>query len=382
MAVHRSPASNRRPARPTVALRGRIWTGLLICYAAWQLAAPTEAHAAEADPVARAAALLQAGKLDEAIVRGEADLAASPDSRLAAQVAEAYQRKARLASERGRPAAELLTIVDRGLRVARTARLLKFRGRILAALGGRDAEAYEAYEESLDKGAEGKDMGDAVSEMAPVHQRIAPRMCRVTITTRPELSGVRIDTAAEARPTPSKVWLSRGKHVLHIGTDPNTQTRIVDCADVPVMVHVELAATPAVVPPPHRPQGETADPAGLPTVHAASTRGTADRTMAWTVAVAGAAVALSGLTLYLVTLDDIDGYEQDLRTDSEGLVSGVPYDQAQARQATINTRIGSAAALGAVGIVASGIGTWLLLRSPVQVAVLAAPSGVWVTARF
>lgn len=195
---------------------------------------------AVADDTGRLEALLRSGKLDDAIAQSEAALPTAQDAKVGAVLAEACQKKATAMAEKGKPPADLLAMVDRGLRGLRSVKLLKFRGRILTALQ-RPAEAYEAYEEALDRGPDGKDQVDIASEMTNVYKPLGQRMCRASVTASHPDAELRVGVAGEPRKLPARLWLPHGHHAVTVGPAGGPfQSRQIECAATPVALHVEV----------------------------------------------------------------------------------------------------------------------------------------------
>ena len=66
-----------------------------------------------------------------------------------------------------------------------------------------------------------------------------------------------------------------------------------------------------------------------------------------------------------------------------GLINGVTHEEAVSMASSINTRMGVAAGLAGVGLAAAGVGSWLLVRTPVRAAVvLPQPGGAMLVWRF
>jgi len=195
--------------------------------------------------------------LDRAIALGESALGAEPDPVIAEAVAEACFRKARAAAQQDKPPAELLAHIDRGLRAVRTAKLLKNRGRVLSQMPGREMEAYEAYEESIERGGTGKDLADAAAEMSRLYAGLSANVCRLSVVSQPAGADVRVGAGARAsRKAPFKAWLPRGSHAVEAslpGREPSV--RQVDCTIAPAAVVFEFAASPSP---------KTPDPGGPP----------------------------------------------------------------------------------------------------------------------
>ena len=86
-------------------------------------------------------------------------------------------------------------------------------------------------------------------------------------------------------------------------------------------------------------------------------------TAAWSLLLGGAALGLGGLGVYLATVGDINAYDRDTKPGANGKVAAISYATAQDRASSIQTRETIAWALGGVGIVGAGVGTYLLMRS-------------------
>ncbi len=92
-----------------------------------------------------------------------------------------------------------------------------------------------------------------------------------------------------------------------------------------------------------------------------------DRTLAWSTTGAGAVMAVSGLGLLAATLSTLNQFNKDTTPVADRIVT-MTHVQAQDRAAAINTRMGISAALGSLGLVGVGVGTWLLVRTPARIA--------------
>ena len=104
-----------------------------------------------------------------------------------------------------------------------------------------------------------------------------------------------------------------------------------------------------------------------------------DRTLAWTTTGTGAVMAVSGLGLFAVTLSTLNQFNKDT-TPVAGRILTMTHTQAQDRAASINTRMGISAALGGLGLVGVGVGTWMLVRTPARIAL--SPNGVDIAVQF
>ncbi len=262
----------------------------------WMVALATLAMSAPAfaDTAADVQSALQAGDLDRAIELGQRSLQRDPDPVVAAAVAEAWLRKVKAANDKGADLPELLVMVDKGLAVLRTPKLLKSRGRILSALN-RDVEGYEAYEEALERGATGKEAGDVAIGMGELHAKIGLHLCRLVVTSLPVGASVQVGASPTNAPTPVKQWVPRGPIVLRLeGASPPPVTVTKLCAGAPVVVHVDIAGKSVIsTPPPGKPRRP-----GM----AELLPGDVDKTPRWhqpvQLGLAGVGVATFGLGLY------------------------------------------------------------------------------------
>ncbi|MSP92161.1 MAG: hypothetical protein EXR79_10225 [Myxococcales bacterium] len=287
--------------------------GLLLTVSA-ALAAPRAGRAPQA--VRELQAQLAADQVDLAIETGERVLAVVADPDVALLVAEACSRKAKALDERGRASAEILAVLDRGLKAARTVKLLKWRGHTLINLGGRDHEAYEAYEEALERGVEGKDQIDLATAVADTYARIAPATCRLTVTSAPSDAEVRIGAGVESKRTPAKWWLPRGSHSVQVfALGRPAQTRVVACGPTPVAVHVDLGAAAMVAPlATSLPAADANDPyAGVLAPPPRS-----PRRGPWITMGAGVAALAMGVALNVSWYDDRAGWKKSAALASYG----------------------------------------------------------------
>lgn len=141
-------------------------------------------------------------------------------------------------------------------------------------------------------------------------------------------------------------------------------------------------------PPPVAPPRVTAPPVppSAPVVIEAGPRAPAESSptnwAGWGVTGGGAVLAITGVALLIPALSDLSAYNADLaKTTSSGLIVGT-HEDASARASSINTQVGIAAALGGVGIVAAGVGTWMLLKTPAKAALAPVPGGMQLVVRF
>lgn len=138
-------------------------------------------------------------------------------------------------------------------------------------------------------------------------------------------------------------------------------------------------AAPTAVPAPSKPAvlpGPASAPALVAEVHPANWP-------AWSALAGGVALLGSGLGLYLAQGEARQELDTALTsTDAQGRFTGIAYDDYAARRGTLNARYTTAAALAGVGAVATGVGAWLLVRSPGKVAVVPSAGGVIFARRF
>jgi len=87
----------------------------------------------------------------------------------------------------------------------------------------------------------------------------------------------------------------------------------------------------------------------------------------------GGALTLVGLGTYLWTRSDQSQLEDKLHPASGGRIRGISRDEASAQVAAVNGRVGTALALSGTGLVAAGVGAYLLWRPAKRVAVLPGP---------
>jgi tetratricopeptide (TPR) repeat protein len=104
----------------------------------------------------------------------------------------------------------------------------------------------------------------------------------------------------------------------------------------------------------------------------------------WALVGTGGALAVTGLALYLGAASDNKKLQADMTaTNATGLIVGLTHEEAAKRGDAINTRMGVAAGIAGAGLVAAGVGTWLLLRTPARAAVvLPQPGGAVLVWRF
>ena len=71
---------------------------------------------------------------------------------------------------------------------------------------------------------------------------------------------------------------------------------------------------------------------------------------------------VGGLVVLIGGMSDAAALNKAQQTSGSDWIYGLTYADAQARASSANTRIGVGAALAGTGVVAAGVGTWLLLR--------------------
>ncbi len=82
----------------------------------------------------------------------------------------------------------------------------------------------------------------------------------------------------------------------------------------------------------------------------------------WTLVGTGGALLVGGLVVLIGGMSDAAALNKAQQTSGSDWIYGLTYADAQARASSANTRIGVGAALAGTGVVAAGVGTWLLLR--------------------
>ena len=105
---------------------------------------------------------------------------------------------------------------------------------------------------------------------------------------------------------------------------------------------------PIVVPPPM-----VAKPAGSTTP-----------TLGYVLAGTGAACAVGGVVLYVLTRPDVTAFQNATAAGANGQILGTDLQTATAQHMAIQTRETTAIALTGAGVVMAGVGAWLLLSAP------------------
>ncbi len=85
---------------------------------------------------------------------------------------------------------------------------------------------------------------------------------------------------------------------------------------------------------------------------------------AWSTIGGGVVLAGVGGWLLVSAAGIISDLEPKLRPGAGGTIDGISYDDATAEQSRANVRQGTGIALIAAGVVAGGVGAWMLLDSP------------------
>jgi len=102
----------------------------------------------------------------------------------------------------------------------------------------------------------------------------------------------------------------------------------------------------------------------------------------WAVLGGGVALLAGGAGLFASTMSDAEALQKQLDQTRSGKITGTTHTAATTQADSINqTRIISGAMAG-VGVVATGVGVWLLLRAPERVVVVPGPGGVVLAGRF
>ncbi len=146
----------------------------------------------------------------------------------------------------------------------------------------------------------------------------------------------------------------------------------------------QVAPEPAPPPKPEPPPRPEPIATTLPPVGVQAPATEPARWPGWALVGAGGGLAVVGLVLYLGAAADNKQYQSDLAvTNGAGQISGLTHEEAAARAASINGRMGAAAGLAGAGLAAAGVGTWLLVRTPLRAAVVVPqPSGALLVWRF
>ncbi len=126
-----------------------------------------------------------------------------------------------------------------------------------------------------------------------------------------------------------------------------------------VAVALPNSAPPAIVPPNVAAPDQRPVRAVETVVHKPAERPTWP---GWTLVGAGAALAVGGAALLIAVQSDANAITTAQQHAVGELITGVTYADAAARVSSANTRIGVGWALMGTGVVAAGVGTWLLLR--------------------
>ena len=113
-------------------------------------------------------------------------------------------------------------------------------------------------------------------------------------------------------------------------------------------------------------RGESVTPTGLAAAAKDAARAARDDA-GWTLVRTGVAVTLLGAGSYIWTRDQQAGLGLQLRPDADGQIRGIARSDARASAALLNGHVAVSATLGAVGLVATGLGVqllWTVAQSP------------------
>ena len=144
-------------------------------------------------------------------------------------------------------------------------------------------------------------------------------------------------------------------------TKPKSPTTAPLTTTSPVVTTPEVKLTPVVAP-----------SVMVPTVVAKPAPPPKSRTAAWVTIAAGGAVLLTGGILAVTAMSDKSSLDSALAQTQHGLVSGVSFNDATARNDSIVHRNIAAGALAGAGVVVAGVGVWMLLGDD---RVVLAPTG-------
>jgi tetratricopeptide (TPR) repeat protein len=104
---------------------------------------------------------------------------------------------------------------------------------------------------------------------------------------------------------------------------------------------------------------------------------------AWSGLGTGAACLLGAGGLWLWASGDQSALdEKNAEVDGEGYITGISYGAAKSEQESINSRLLGAEVLGGVGLLAAGLGAWLLLSEPERASLRLGPRSVGVAWAF
>ncbi len=103
---------------------------------------------------------------------------------------------------------------------------------------------------------------------------------------------------------------------------------------------------------------------------------------AWAALGGGVALLGGGAALYLGQADARATLDQQLADKQAGKVAGIDYQSYESKRTELNGNYRNAAILASAGVVAAGVGAWLLARVPEKVAVLPSGQGALIALRF
>lgn len=131
---------------------------------------------------------------------------------------------------------------------------------------------------------------------------------------------------------------------------------------------------------------EPARPSSTPQVPATVVQKptTPGRWQAWTVLGGGLALIAGGVGVYASTLSDARALQGQLAQKDGGKISGTTYAAATSQASSINQTRAISGVMAGVGLAATGVGTWMLLRAPEKVALVPGPTlaGAGLAMRF
>ena len=145
----------------------------------------------------------------------------------------------------------------------------------------------------------------------------------------------------------------------------------------------EPARAPTPTAPVAAPAAHQAASSHMP-VTVAQTPPSASRWQAWTVLGGGVALLAGGVGIFASTLADSSALQSQLAQKDGGKISGTTYAAATSQASSINQTRAISGVMAGVGLAATGVGTWMLLRAPEKVALVPGPAlaGVGLAMRF
>lgn len=91
-----------------------------------------------------------------------------------------------------------------------------------------------------------------------------------------------------------------------------------------------------------------------------------ERWLAWSAVGGGLALVAGGLALYAAQGEERATLDSAMAHQKDGKITGIGYDAYSAQRDSLNSAYRNAALLSGAGVVAGGLGVWLLLREPVK----------------